>query len=125
MDVNEGILDLVAAWKHRFASECQSHVQDQAFGARPISYKRIQELDKSVREFYIPPSLQVPGFMGVTGGDALERPTVELTMQRYIAFAIKEISKLTVLTRACCKCFLADLFTQQYSTCTADSLLEP
>ncbi|KAF9499472.1 hypothetical protein BDN71DRAFT_1487170 [Pleurotus eryngii] len=81
-----------AAWKHRFASECQSHVQDQAFGARPISYKRIQELDKSVRDFYIPPSLQVPGFMGVTGGDALERPTVELTMQRYIAFAIKEIT---------------------------------
>ncbi|KAG5220977.1 zinc cluster transcription factor [Salix suchowensis] len=60
VDANEGNLDLVAAWKHRFASECQSHVQDQAFGARPISYKRIQELDKSVRDFYIPPSLQVP-----------------------------------------------------------------
>ncbi|KAJ8522699.1 hypothetical protein ONZ45_g709 [Pleurotus djamor] len=81
-----------AAWKHRFASECLSHVQDQAFGARAPSYKTIQELDKSVKDFYIPPSLQVPGFVGVTGGADLEQPTVEVTMQRYIAFAIKEIT---------------------------------
>lgn len=44
--------------------------------------------------------------MGVTGGDALERPTVELTMQRYIAFAIKEISKLPVIVFAYRVCFL-------------------
>ncbi|EGN92270.1 hypothetical protein SERLA73DRAFT_79751 [Serpula lacrymans var. lacrymans S7.3] len=51
-----------AAWKHRFSSQCLSIVQDQAFGARTPSYKTIQHLDKQVREFYFPPSLQVPGF---------------------------------------------------------------
>ncbi|KAG6810865.1 hypothetical protein H0H92_010021 [Tricholoma furcatifolium] len=79
-----------AAWKHRFASQCLSVVHDQAFGARPLTYKAIQDLDKRVRTWYVPPSLQVPGFGGAKL--ELEQPSVELTMQRYIAYAIKEIS---------------------------------
>ncbi|GLB43428.1 putative fungal specific transcription factor [Lyophyllum shimeji] len=81
-----------AAWKHRFASQCLSVVHDQAFGARPPNYKAIQDLDRKVRSWYVPPSLQVPGFGGAKIGAEVEQPTIELTMQRYIAFAIKEIT---------------------------------
>lgn len=81
-----------AAWKHSFAAECQSLVHDQAFGAKTPSYSTIQELDTKVKNWYIPPSLQVPGFGNSKIGSELEQPAIELTMQRYIAFAIKEIT---------------------------------
>ena len=68
-------------------------VHDEAFGTRNINYKAIQELDKKVRNWYVPPSLQVPGFGGAKlVSTEVEQPGVQLTMQRYIAFAIKEIS---------------------------------
>ena len=43
----------------------------------------------------MPPSLQVPGFGTATkqASTEVEQPSVQLTMQRYIAFAIKEISQ--------------------------------
>ncbi|KAK0202815.1 fungal-specific transcription factor domain-containing protein [Desarmillaria ectypa] len=81
-----------SAWKYTFASECLSIVHDQAFGARPPSYKTLQDLDRKVRSYYVPPSLQVPGFGGARMGPELEQPSTQLTMQRYIAFAIKEIT---------------------------------
>lgn len=67
---------------------------DRAFGARPLPYKTIIELDKKTKEFYIPPSLQVPGFGGSKVGiDAqVEQPPIELVMQRYVAWAMREIS---------------------------------
>ncbi|KAA1468740.1 hypothetical protein DENSPDRAFT_834151 [Dentipellis sp. KUC8613] len=79
-----------ALWKHRFSSQCLSIVHDQAFGARTPSYKVIQELDKKVRNFYTPPSLQVPGFGGPMG--ELAPPPAPLTLQRYVGFAIREIT---------------------------------
>jgi hypothetical protein len=91
-----------SAWKHRFSSQCLSIVHEQAFGARTPNYKIIQELDKKVRGFYIPPSLQVPGFSGksttVSSGD-IEIPSLQLTMQRYTTWAIKEISMSVPLQR--------------------------
>ena len=81
---------VVAAWKHRFSSKCLSIVHEQAFGAKVPRYHAISELDKRVRDFYVPPSLRVPGFGGSMEGPHVQ-PPVELTMQRYIAFAIKEI----------------------------------
>ena len=89
---------VVSAWKHRFSSQCLSIVHEQAFGARTPIYKIIQELDKKVRGFYIPPSLQVPGFGSRTSASSLvspgemEIPSLQLTMQRYTTLAIKEIS---------------------------------
>ncbi|KAK7445467.1 hypothetical protein VKT23_014886 [Stygiomarasmius scandens] len=80
-----------AAWKHSFCADCLSVVHDEVFGARPPNYKKIQDLDKKVRMFYIPPSLQVPGFGGAKMPREVEQPSIELTMQRYTAFAIKEI----------------------------------
>lgn len=70
-----------------------SVVHDQVFGAHAPAYRTVQELDKKVRTYYVPPSLQVPGFGGAKPTVEPEQPTVELTMQRYCSFAIKEISK--------------------------------
>ncbi|KIY52850.1 hypothetical protein FISHEDRAFT_34165, partial [Fistulina hepatica ATCC 64428] len=81
------------AWKHRFASQCQSIVHDRAFGARVPSYKEVKELDRKIDNFYMPPSLQIPGFGGPRAGREEQPPPLELTMQRHIAFAIKEITR--------------------------------
>ncbi|TEB21845.1 hypothetical protein FA13DRAFT_1819353 [Coprinellus micaceus] len=62
-----------AAWKHKFSAECLSVVHDQAFGSRTPAYTTIQELDKKI-------------------GVEVEQPTIELTMQRYTAFAIREMT---------------------------------
>lgn len=72
-----------------------SVVHDQVFGARTASYNTIRVLDKKVRDFYMPPSLQLPGFGGSRYiVQSTEKPSLQLTMQRHLAFAIKEISKL-------------------------------
>ncbi|KZT09905.1 uncharacterized protein LAESUDRAFT_722057 [Laetiporus sulphureus 93-53] len=79
-----------AAWKHLFASRCQSVVHEQVFGARISSYRTVIELDKKVREFYLPPSLRVPGF----GGAKLEQTSTsyEKILQGYCAFSMREIT---------------------------------
>ncbi|KAH9479634.1 putative transcriptional regulatory protein C1F7.11c [Psilocybe cubensis] len=84
-----------AAWKHRFVSQCLSIVHDEGFGTRTPSYKVVQDLDRKVRNWYFPPSLQVPGFGAAAKlvSTEVEQPTVQLTMQRYTAFAIKEMCK--------------------------------
>ncbi|KAI0641862.1 fungal-specific transcription factor domain-containing protein [Trametes meyenii] len=90
---DQGELEMsFAAWKHRFSFKCLGVVHERAFGATVPRYSVIVELDKKVRDFYVPPSLRVPGF----GGSSMEaphvQPPIELTMQRYIAFAIKEMT---------------------------------
>ena len=87
---------LVVAWKHRFSALCLSDLHNTAFGAKTPSYKVITDLDKKVRNFYTPPSLQIPGFGGSKMATHVEQPSVELTMQRYIAFAIREISEYSL-----------------------------
>ncbi|KAH8116339.1 hypothetical protein DFH11DRAFT_1506188 [Phellopilus nigrolimitatus] len=84
------------AWKHRFTSECLSIVHDQVFGARTPSYATVIELDKRVRAYYVPPSLQVPGFNGASYnvGGSMESPSMRLTMQRHVILAIKEVTLL-------------------------------
>ena len=68
-----------------------SVVHDQVFGARTPNYKVLQQLDRKVRDFYTPISLQVPGFGGPMADP--ENVPVYLTLQRYIGFAIREMSK--------------------------------
>ncbi|OSD03011.1 hypothetical protein PYCCODRAFT_1444750 [Trametes coccinea BRFM310] len=81
-----------AAWKHRFSFKCLAIVHERAFGATVPRYSVISELDKKIRDFYIPPSLRVPGFGGAPMEGPHVQPPIELTMQRYIAFAIKEMT---------------------------------
>ncbi|KAJ7695125.1 fungal-specific transcription factor domain-containing protein [Mycena rosella] len=89
---DEGAEMSFAAWKHGWSSECLSVVHDQVFGARAPAYATVQQLDKKVRAYYVPPSLQVPGFGGAKLTAEPEQPTIELTMQRYCSFAIKEMA---------------------------------
>ncbi|KAF8271618.1 fungal-specific transcription factor domain-containing protein [Lactarius quietus] len=77
-------------WKYRFSSQCMSVVHDQVFGARTPNYKVLQQLDRKVRDFYTPPSLQVPGFGGAMAD--LDTVPVYLTLQRYTGFAIREMT---------------------------------
>lgn len=81
----------VQLWKYRFSSQCMSVVHDQVFGARTPNYRVLQQLDRKVRDFYTPPSLQVPGFGGPMAD--VDSVPVFLTLQRYIGFAIREMSK--------------------------------
>ncbi|KAH9989851.1 fungal-specific transcription factor domain-containing protein [Russula vinacea] len=77
-------------WKYRFSAQCMSVVHDQVFGARTPNYKVLQQLDRKVRDFYTPPSLQVPGFGGPMAD--VDSVPVFLTLQRYIGFAIREMT---------------------------------
>jgi hypothetical protein len=77
-----------------------SVVHDQVFGARTPNYKVLQQLDRKVRDFYTPPSLQVPGFGGTMAD--LDAVPVYLTLQRYVGFAIREMSKSVPTWRVEC-----------------------
>ncbi|EPT00931.1 hypothetical protein FOMPIDRAFT_1162266 [Fomitopsis schrenkii] len=79
-----------AAWKHQFAAHCQSVVNEQVFGARLPSHRQLMELDKKIRDFYLPPSLRVRGFGG-NKADAVS-PTYQQDLQSYCAFSIREIT---------------------------------
>ncbi|KIL65536.1 hypothetical protein M378DRAFT_10667 [Amanita muscaria Koide BX008] len=80
-------------WKHRYSAQCMSQVINEAFiSARPPKYKLIQELDKKARNWYVPPSLQIPGYVASRNGGEPENCGVEVTMQRFTAFAIKEMT---------------------------------
>ena len=96
-----------------------SVVHDQVFGARTPNYKVLQQLDRKVRDFYTPPSLQVPGFGGAMAD--LDAVPVYLTLQRYVGFAIREMSKLVPAWRV--KCILTP--PKLCFTCTADFLRAP
>jgi hypothetical protein len=91
-----------------------SVIHDQVFGARTPNYKVLQQLDRKVRDFYTPPSLQVPGFGGsMTDVDAVP---VYLTLQRYVGFAIREMSESVVnLTQT----YALAHTRQPYFTCIA------
>ncbi len=77
-----------------------SVIHDQVFGARTPNYKVLQQLDRKVRDFYTPPSLQVPGFGGPMAD--VEGVPIYLTLQRYIGFAIREMSKSAPTRRIEC-----------------------
>jgi hypothetical protein len=69
-----------------------SAVFEKAFGAHLPDQKCLEELDKKIKNFSIPPSLQIPGF-GSTKLDGMSKQShAGLTMQRHTAAAIKEIS---------------------------------
>ncbi|KAF8627682.1 hypothetical protein AX15_004301 [Amanita polypyramis BW_CC] len=80
------------AWKHRFTAQCMTQVMDEAFSAKSPRYKIIQKLDKRVRNWYVPPILRTPSYEGVRNDKESDQPSLELTMQRFTTFAIKEMT---------------------------------
>ncbi|KAH6916246.1 fungal-specific transcription factor domain-containing protein [Coprinopsis sp. MPI-PUGE-AT-0042] len=83
------------AWKHKFSSECMNLFHDQAFGAKTPTYSTVIQLDRKMRAFPVPPILQVAGFGNDgTGSRGPGQDTVQLTLQRHIVLAIREMNLL-------------------------------
>lgn len=85
----------VAVWKHKFGSECLGPIIDKAFGAHPLSYDLLKRLDQRMRNYYVPPSLRLPGFGGVVWNQDVQQPPgfePSLIMTRHFVITLKEIS---------------------------------
>jgi hypothetical protein len=58
-----------------------------------VNYKTILELDKMIRDFYVPPSLLVPGFDGAPLPTPSERPPAHVTFERHMTYVMKEMCR--------------------------------
>lgn len=65
---------------------------DQAFGAKTPPYAVVLQLDRKMRSFPVPPILQVVGFGNSDPGQT-RQDSVQLTLQRHIVLAIRELSE--------------------------------
>ncbi|EKM81689.1 hypothetical protein AGABI1DRAFT_36639 [Agaricus bisporus var. burnettii JB137-S8] len=84
---------IVHAWKHRFTSECISPLHVHAFGTNVPTYAAVLQLDERIRSFPIPPILRLPE--PSNGNNSPVRPDmIGPTLQRYIVFAMREMSRL-------------------------------
>lgn len=119
-DRDNNVQTSVLAWKHRFCAECLSVVQEQVFGARVPSYALLQQLDKLVRNFYIPPSLRMR--TGNAQRDS-EHPSSKLVLQRHTLSLLRECGEHTcaLLLFGCAG---SDEVDQSYFICTGDISLE-
>lgn len=80
-------------WKHRFTSECMNLVYDQAFGAKTPTYSTVLQLDRKLRGFTVPASLQIAGFGNSESRVGNYYESVPLILQRHLVLAIRESSK--------------------------------
>ncbi|OSD02999.1 hypothetical protein PYCCODRAFT_1477291 [Trametes coccinea BRFM310] len=81
-------------WKHRFTSECMNLVYDQAFGAKTPTYSTVLQLDRKLRGFTVPPSLQIAGFGNSESRVGSYYESVPLILQRHLVLAIRESNLL-------------------------------
>ncbi|KAI9064180.1 hypothetical protein FKP32DRAFT_1570746 [Trametes sanguinea] len=81
-------------WKHRFTSECMNLVYDQAFGAKTPTYSTVLQLDRKLRGFAVPPSLQIAGFGNSESRVGSYYESVPLILQRHLVLAIRESNLL-------------------------------
>ena len=80
-------------WKHRFTSECMNLVYDQAFGAKTPTYSTVLQLDRKLRGFTVPASLQIAGFGNSESRVGTYNESVPLILQRHLVLAIRESSE--------------------------------
>ena len=92
-------------------------VYDQAFGAKTPTYSTVLQLDRKLRGFAVPASLQIAGFGNSESRGGSYYESVPLILQRHLVLAIRESS--TYLQKR----FLTSLTgpLQIYSTCTVVS----
>lgn len=69
-----------------------SVVHDQAYGAKSPTYATVLQLDRKLRAFPVPPSLQVAGFGNSSPAESRHQENVSLILQRHIVLAIRELS---------------------------------
>ncbi|KAI0741490.1 fungal-specific transcription factor domain-containing protein [Daedaleopsis nitida] len=81
-------------WKHRFTSECMNLVYDQAFGAKTPTYSTVLQLDRKLRGFSVPSSLQIAGFGNSESRAGNYYESVPLILQRHLVLAIRESNLL-------------------------------
>ncbi|KAI0820381.1 fungal-specific transcription factor domain-containing protein [Trametes gibbosa] len=81
-------------WKHRFTSECMNLVYDQAFGAKTPTYSTVLQLDRKLRGFTVPASLQIAGFGNSESRAGGYYESVPLILQRHLVLAVRESNLL-------------------------------
>ena len=69
-------------------------VYDQAFGAKTPTYSTVLQLDRKLRGFAVPASLQIAGFGNSESRVGSLYESVPLILQRHLVLAIREISEL-------------------------------
>lgn len=79
-------------WKYQYRSRCLVPLVEEAFGAKSPSYATILKLDRRIRDFEIPSSLQ----LGIPGDPESSAVNLSLSMQRYMLFCEKETSQSTL-----------------------------
>lgn len=77
----------VWAWRYRFAKEILYAVNDLSCATAPVKYAEITALDRKVREFAIPPRLQLP-----PGGSNWENDGPYLVMARFMPALWRDVS---------------------------------
>ena len=76
-------------WKYQYRSQCLVPVVEEAFGAKSPGYSTILKLDRKIRDFEIPSSLQ----LGIPPDTDTSTANLSLSMQRYMLFCEKETSQ--------------------------------
>ena len=71
-------------------------VYDQAFGAKTPTYSTVLQLDRKLRGFTVPPSLQIAGFGNSESRVGSYYESVPLILQRHLVLAIRESSTYPV-----------------------------
>jgi hypothetical protein len=69
-----------------------SVLHDLAFGAKTPTYATVLQLDRKLRAFLVPATLQVPGFGSSESTPGEPPASIMLTLQRHIVLALREMS---------------------------------
>ena len=83
-------LVIVGSWGFRFAFECVAEISAKTLVANPPRYSDILDLDRKVRDFYIPPDALAQLRGGYT--DMREMP-LALSMIYFVLSHTREVSK--------------------------------
>lgn len=75
-------------WKYQYRTQCLIPVVEEAFGAKAPNYATILKLDRRIRDFEIPISLQ----LGSPADNSQRSVGLPLSMQKYMLFCEKETS---------------------------------
>lgn len=80
-------------WKHGFFLHCLTPVLTTAISAQPQPYQKILDVDKTIRDFNVPPTLDIFNLDGI-------HDNRQLTMQQVLVSSGREIG--TIISLQCC-----------------------
>ncbi len=82
-------------------------VYDQAFGAKTPTYSTVLQLDRKLRGFAVPASLQIAGFGNSESRAGQYYESVPLILQRHLVLAIRESSRCLTIIGCCFKSYIS------------------